>query len=138
MHSTQLQFASRISDRRTRIDSARTPGRRSRSEDSSVQLWLVADYCDAQLIELIFVDGRRRIGHQVLGGGGFGEGDDFANGFLSGEEHDHAVNAERDAAVRWRAIGQRVEEETEAAAQLFLAQAESFEKAFLNVLAVDS
>jgi len=53
-----------------------------------------------------------------LGGGGFGEGDYFAQGFFAGEEHGDAVDAERDAAVRRRAVRQRVEEEAEAAALL--------------------
>src|SRR6266704_5103813 len=63
-----------------------------------------------QLVELISVHGRRRIGHQILSGGGFREGDDFADGFFASEEHDHAVDAEGDAAVRRCAISQRIEE----------------------------
>src|SRR6266567_8298021 len=76
--------------------------------------------------------------HQILGGGGFGEGDDFANGFFSGEEHDHAVDAQRDAAMRRCAVSRRVEEEAEAAAKLLFGQAKRFEQALLNILAVDS
>src|SRR5260370_15346254 len=93
---------------------------------------------DPQLIELFFVDAGRRIGHQILGGGGLSEGDDLADGFFTGEEHDDAVDAERDAAVRRRAVSERVEEEAEAAAKLFLAQAEPPEDALLNAPAVDS
>src|SRR5437899_2711121 len=91
-----------------------------------------------QLVELISVHGRRRIGHQILSGGGFREGDDFADGFFASQEHDHTVDAQRDAAVRRGAVGQRVEEKAEAAAQLFFTKAERFEQALLNVLAVDS
>src|SRR5437667_235240 len=40
---------------------------------------------DSELVELILVDGRWRLRHQILGGGGFREGDDFANGFFTGE-----------------------------------------------------
>src|SRR5437016_333949 len=76
---------------------------------------------DSELVELILVDGRWRLRHQILGGGGFREGDDFADGFFAGEEHHHAVDAKRDAAVRRCAIGQRVEEKAEAAAQVFFA-----------------
>ena len=68
------------------------------------------------------VDFGRGFGHQVLGFGGFGEGDYFANGFFAGEKHDDAVEAEGDAAVRRCAVGQRVKEEAEAAAQLFFAE----------------
>jgi hypothetical protein len=95
-------------------------------------------YSDSELIELFFVHRRRRIGHQILRGGRFREGDHFADGFLAGEQHDDAINAKRDAAVRRRAISQRVEEKAKAAAQLFFGQAERFEQALLNILAVDS
>src|SRR6267142_259979 len=56
----------------------------------------------------------------------------------TGQEHNHTVDTERDAAVRRRAVGQRVEEKAEAAAQLLFGEAEGFEQALLNVLAVDS
>src|SRR5258708_2600193 len=92
----------------------------------------------SKLIELSFVHIRWRFGHQVLGFGGFAEGDDFANGSFSRQEHGHAVDTERDAAVGRRAVGKRIEEEAEAFAQLLFCQAERFEKALLNILAVDS
>src|SRR5690348_10249079 len=38
----------------------------------------------AKLVELCDVDFARRVGHQILGGGGFREGDDFADGFFAG------------------------------------------------------
>src|SRR5437879_6500744 len=76
---------------------------------------------DSELVELILVDGRWRLRHQILGGGGFREGDDFADGFFAGEKHDHAVDAQRDAAVGRSTVSQRVEEKAEAAAQLFFA-----------------
>src|SRR5713101_6153606 len=95
-------------------------------------------YCNAELIELIFVDGRWRISHEILSGGGFGEGDDLADGFFAGEEHHDAVDAQRDAAVRRCAVGQRIQEKTEAVAQLLFGEAQRFEQTLLNVLAVDS
>ena len=85
---------------------------------------------------MLFVYRRRRISHQVLCGGSFREGDDFADRFFAGEEHDHAVDAESDAAVGRRAVGQRVEEKAKAATQLLFGEAEGFEDAFLNILAV--
>src|SRR5260370_31095166 len=93
---------------------------------------------DSELVQLIFINRRRRIGHQILGGGGCGEGDHFADRFFAGEEHDHAVDAEGDAAVRRSAIRQRVEEKAEPAAKLLFAKAERPEETLLNVLAVDS
>src|SRR5215469_211806 len=93
---------------------------------------------DAEVIELVAVDFGRRVGHEVLGGGGFGEGDDFADRFFAGEKHDDAVDPKGDATVRRRAVGQRIEEKTEAAAELLFGEAESLEKALLNVLAMNS
>src|SRR2546421_7485797 len=75
----------------------------------------------AELVELCGIHFAWRIGHQILCGGGFREGDDFANGFFAGEEHYHAVDAKSDAAVRRCAVRQGVEEKTEAPAQLFFA-----------------
>src|SRR5215472_7008259 len=89
---------------------------------------------EAQLVKLLRVHIARRVGHQVLRGGCFGEGHDFANGFFAGEQHGDAVHAQRDAAMRWRAIRQRVEKKAEAAAKLLLAQAERLEQPLLNVL----
>src|SRR6267378_4127528 len=93
---------------------------------------------DPELIKLFFVDAGRRIRHQVLRGGGLCEGDDFADRLFASEEHHDAVDAERNSPVRRRAISQRIEKKAEAAAQLFFGQAERFEEALLNVLAVDS
>src|SRR5262249_29722013 len=93
---------------------------------------------DGELIQLLLVDVGRRFRHQVLGGGGLSEGNHFTNRFFPRQEHDHAVDAQRDAAVRRRAVGQRVEEKAKAAAQLLFGQAESAKQALLNVLPVDS
>src|SRR5581483_977075 len=92
---------------------------------------------DAELIELGRINLRGRVGHEVLGGGGFGKGDDFAQGFFAAEKHGDAVDAERDAAVRRRAVGERIEKETEAAAKLLFGQAERLKKPLLNILAVN-
>src|SRR5712692_699930 len=92
---------------------------------------------DSELVELILVHRRRRLGHEVLRGSRFREGNDFADRFFASEEHHHTVDAERDAAVRRRAVRQRVEEKTETPAQLFFRQSERFEQTLLNILAVD-
>jgi len=39
---------------------------------------------DAELIELVFIDFRRRLCHEIDGGGGFREGDYLAQGFFAG------------------------------------------------------
>src|SRR5580704_11543995 len=80
----------------------------------------------------------RRFGHEVDRGGGFREGNYFAQRLFAGEKHGDAVDAQGDAAVGRRAIGQRVQEKSEAAAELLFAKAERAEQALLNVLAVDT
>ncbi len=73
---------------------------------------------DVEFFQLLLGDGGGRVGHEVDGFGGFGEGDDFAQAGRAGEQHDDAVEAEGDAAVRRRAVFERVEEEAEAACAL--------------------
>ena len=68
---------------------------------------------EAKLVELSGVHFTGRIRHQILRRGGFGEGDDFANGFFAAEKHGDAIDAQRNAPMRRRAVGQRVEEKTE-------------------------
>src|SRR6267378_3011758 len=62
----------------------------------------------------------------------------FAPASMAFSNSSFTTDAESDAAMRRRAVGQRVEEKAEAAAQLFFTKAERFEQALLNVLAVDS
>ena len=66
-----------------------------------------------QLVELFFVDGRRRAGEEAQGARGLGEGDDLPDGLLAGEEHDQPVEAQGDAAVGRRPVAQGFEEEAE-------------------------
>src|SRR5437868_12422787 len=93
-----------------------------------VQLFLIA-FLDrnSELIELRLIHVRRRLGHEIDGRGGLAKGDHFANGFFSGQEHDDSIDAKRDTAVRRSTVGQRIEEEAETLAQLFLAQTQRFE-----------
>src|SRR5260370_510927 len=93
---------------------------------------------DSELVELVFVNIGWGLGHQILGGGGFRKGDDFADGPFAGEEHDYAVDTEGDAAVRRSAIGQGIEEEAETVPELLLGKTERSEKALLYILAVDT
>src|SRR5215472_3490255 len=93
---------------------------------------------EIEIVELRGVDFTGRIGHQILRGGSLGEGNDFADALLASKKHHDAVDAERDPAVRRRAVGQRVEKEAEAAAKLFFGQAERFEEPLLNILPVNS
>src|SRR5262245_44601687 len=53
---------------------------------------------DSQFIKLLGRNIRRGIGHQILGGGGLGKGQNLANGFLTGQQRDDAVNPQGYAA----------------------------------------
>ena len=66
--------------------------------------------CSSQLLR---VDRRRRVGHQVHGGRRLRERDHLADRALARQDRDDAVEAERDAAVRRRAVLERLEEEAE-------------------------
>ena len=69
--------------------------------------------------ELYLADRRRRFRHQILRRRGLREGNHVANGFFAGQQHHHAVNSQRDAAMRRSAVGQRVEEKSEALPRFF-------------------
>ena len=91
-----------------------------------------------QLSQLLLGDRGRRVGHQVDGFGGLGEGDDLAQTGRSGQQHDDAVEAEGDAAVGRRAVLQSVEEEAEAGASFLVADAKRLEYLLLHVLAMNT
>ena len=69
-----------------------------------------------QFPQLFSVDRRGRARHQIDGVGRLREGDDFANGGFAGQQRDDPVEPERDAAVRGRAVLERLQEEPEARA----------------------
>ena len=77
---------------------------------------------DMQFLQLLLGHRRRRVGHQVDGLGGLGEGNHLAQAGRAGQQHHNAVQAQRNAAVRRRAVLQRVQEEAEARARLFVAE----------------
>ena len=66
-----------------------------------------------EFAELLFGDVVRRVHHEVLGLLVHREGDDLADVGRIGEEHDHAVHAGRDAAVRRRTVLEGVVEAAE-------------------------
>src|SRR5207244_9869513 len=78
------------------------------------------------------------IRNEVLWRGCFGEGDAFSDGLFAIEEHGDSVHTQRDAAMRRCVVGQSIEEETEAATKLLLAQPQRFEEPLLNILAVNA
>ena len=90
---------------------------------------LLHDLADlhVQLPQLLLIDRRGRVRHQVHGGGGLRERDDLADRALVRQQRDDPVEAERDAAVRRRAVLERLEEEPESQLRLLLADVEQRE-----------
>ena len=78
------------------------------------------------------------IGERAPGGLCFREGHDVADGFGAGHQHDEAVKAEGDAAVRRAAVFECIQQEAEFFLGFFCADAEAFEDALLHVVAVDT
>ena len=64
---------------------------------------------DRQLAQLLRVDGAGRPGHQVAGLLRLRKRDDVANAVDAAEEHDQAIDTQRDAAMRRRRELQCVE-----------------------------
>ncbi len=91
-----------------------------------------------QFGELLGVDDVGRGGHQLGRLLRLGERDHVAQRVGAGQEHGEAVQAERDAAVRRRAVAQRLEQEAEAALRLVVRDAEQVEHLGLHVRAVDA
>src|SRR5277367_4553800 len=79
-----------------------------------------------------------RFGHQILRLRGLRERNDVAKRFFACEQHRDPVYAERDPAMRRRAVGERVEEKAEALFGLFVGEAKRLEHTRLHVLAMNS
>ena len=90
-----------------------------------------------QLSQLVLRYGRRRVGHQVDGLCALREGNHLAQAGRSGQQHHNAIQTQRDAAMRRRAVLQRVQEEAEARARLVVADAERVEDHLLHVFAMN-
>src|SRR5690606_12991237 len=118
----------------------RWPSRRRRSRRVVVLLVLVGLglRVDAGFLALLGRDGRGCRGQRVVAATGLREGDDLADRVGTREQRDRAVPAERDAAVRRRAVLERVEQEAELLLGLLGADAHDLEDALLHVLAVDT
>src|SRR6266849_6880394 len=93
---------------------------------------------DTKQVKLVGIHWGGRFRHQILGLGCLRERDDLADGFFSREQRDDAVQAERDAAVRRRAVRKRVQEEAEAGALLLRAEPQRLEHAGLQLLLMNS
>src|SRR5207253_10935601 len=54
------------------------------------------------------------------------------------EDHQGALDSRSDAAMRWRAVGQRVKKETKASLSILLIHAQSLENKCLNIATMNS
>src|SRR6478752_713622 len=75
---------------------------------------------------------------RVVPAAGLGKGDDVANRRGAGQQRIDPVPPEGDAAVRWRAVLERLEQEAELLLGLRLVQPHDGEDPFLNIPAVDT
>src|SRR5829696_4336542 len=73
----------------------------------------LSDEPQAELLELLGLRERRRLEHEVGPGLRLRERHDLADVQLIGEERGPAIDAEGDAAVRWRAVVERLEHRPE-------------------------
>ena len=76
--------------------------------------------------------------HQARGGGGLGEGDGVADVVAPGHEHDDAVEAQPDAAVRRRGVAVGLEQEAELGVRLLAGEPHHVHDALLDVGPVDA
>src|SRR5687768_16854517 len=81
-------------------------------------------------------DFRRRLGEQAGRGLGLGEGDYVADRVSARHQHGEAVDAKGDAAMRRRAVLERLEQEAELVLRLLGIDAEHPEHRRLHLLAV--
>ena len=80
-----------------------------------------------QFLQLLLVNFRRRVVHERHRAGRFRECNHVANRFFAREQHANPIEAERNAAVRRRALAKRFEHETEFLLRLFLIDAKKIE-----------
>src|SRR5260370_16956392 len=91
-----------------------------------------------QLPQLLLTHRSGRVDHQVDGFGGLGEGDYLAEARRTSQDHHDAVEAERDAAVRWGAVFEGIEEEPEPLLRLRIRHAQRPEDLGLHILAMNT
>src|SRR5262245_11089282 len=93
---------------------------------------------DAGLLALVGGDRSRRAGPGIESAAGLGERDDLADRAHPGEQHADPVPTERDAAVWWRAVLERFEQEAELVVRVLGRDAEQVEHPPLHIRAVDT
>src|SRR5579859_4068580 len=88
---------------------------------------------ELQFPQLLRIDSRGRVAHQVGSAGSLRERDHLANIRLTAHQRNCTVPAERDPAVRWSTAFESVEQKSEAGPRLLFGDAERAEHPPLNV-----
>src|SRR5437773_130346 len=89
-----------------------------------------------QLAQVLGVQLRRRIEHQVGGAGGLRKCDDLANVRLIRKQHDEPVNARRHSSVRRRPVLESIQHVSEAPVRLLITVSQAPEDPRLDVAPV--
>src|SRR5665213_623280 len=108
---------------------------------TSPTLWLDANLhhgVDAGFFALLRCDGRGRAGERVATRRGLRKRDHFTDRLGAGEHGEHAIPAERDAAVRWRPEGEGLEQKAELRLRLFFGQPDHVEDPLLHLTAMNT
>ena len=93
---------------------------------------------DPQLPQLPLAHRRRRIHHQIHRPRRLGERNHFPQTLRSGQNHHNAVEAQRDASMRRRAILQRFQKKSKTRPRFFFGHAQRAEDSALHILAVNT
>jgi len=107
------RFQSDHSDGYISIAPTRGRGNLAAGRCDPVQLFSATRICSSRSLLLGHCGGR--VGHQVDGFGRLWEGHHFAHVGRAGQQHHNAVEAERNASVRRRAVFERIEEKSKTA-----------------------
>src|SRR5689334_13904197 len=92
---------------------------------------------DLELLQVRWIDGRGSAVHERRGARGLGERDGVPDGIAAVEEDDQAIEPQRDAAVRRRAVFEGLEQEPELGVRLLGLHADRAHDRFLDVLSMD-
>src|SRR3954449_2124858 len=93
---------------------------------------------DPGFLALLLGDGRRCTGQRVAAAGRLRECHHLADRIGADKRCSEPVETERDAAMRWRSVAERLEQEAELALRLFPRQSDHIEHALLHLAPVDT
>src|SRR5579883_1414906 len=107
-------------------------------KSSLFPLFFFAPDLQMKLTQLFLIDRGGCVHEEVEGALGFGEGDDLTNALLIGAEHDQAIEAQGDSAVRGCAVFKSFEHMPELLFDLLIAQVHQREDLMLESGDVDA